>query len=239
MYKLLWVLDGLKVVGFITCSYFTPKCIKNNHHINWSFSKRTIENVLQFSIHRNFCFFHCTIMDRKAKNKNVPQHTRFLIDSLHPINNLSVKQGRVFLGWTSTKLGLMCLAQGHNAETLVRLKPVANRSRVKHSTTEPLSSLHTRFIENTRWVSFDIKFTRQGFENACWHCEACRAIQHAFSKPSLVNLISKDASLVFYFSVYPLLNTLQTSDYDVIFDFCVDSVSLATSFKKCNIIMTW
>ena len=44
-------------------------------------------------------------------------------------------------------------------------------------------------IENTRWVSFDIKFTRQGFENACWHREACRAIQHAFSKPSLVNLI--------------------------------------------------
>ena len=33
-------------------------------------------------------------------------------DSLRPINNLSVKQGRVFLGWTSTKLGLMCLAQG-------------------------------------------------------------------------------------------------------------------------------
>ena len=33
-------------------------------------------------------------------------------DSLCPINNLSVKQGRVFLGWTSTKLGKMCLAQG-------------------------------------------------------------------------------------------------------------------------------
>ena len=48
----------------------------------------------------------------------------------------------------------------------------------------------------------------------------------------------KDANLVFYLSVYPLLNTLQTSDYDVIFDFCVDSASLATSFKKCNIIMT-
>ena len=94
-------------------------------------------------------------------------------------------------------------------------------------------------IENTRWVSFDIKFTRQGFENACWHREACRAIQHAFSKPSLVNLISKDANLVFYLSVYPLLNTLQTSDYDVIFDFCVDSASLAMSFKKCYVIMTW
>ena len=89
-------------------------------------------------------------------------------------------------------------------------------------------------IENTRWVSFDIKFTRQGFENAGWHREACRVIQHAFSKPSLVNLISKDANLVFYLSVYPLLNTLQTSDYDVIFDFCMDSASLATSLKSAT-----
>ena len=32
--------------------------------------------------------------------------------SLRPINNLSFKQRRVFLGWTSTKLGEMCLAQG-------------------------------------------------------------------------------------------------------------------------------
>ena len=59
-------------------------------------------------------------------------------------------------------------------------------------------------------MSFDIKFTRQGFENAR---------QQAFSKLSLVNLISKVANLVFYLSVYPLLNILQTSDYDVIFDF--------------------
>ena len=28
------------------------------------------------------------------------------------------------------------------------------------------------------------------------------------------------------------------SDYDVIFDFCVNSASLATSFKKCNVIMS-
>ena len=37
------------------------------------------------------------------------------------VNNLSVTSGGVFLGWTSTKLGLMCLAQGHNAVTPVRL----------------------------------------------------------------------------------------------------------------------
>ena len=52
------------------------------------------------------------------------------------------------------------------------------------------------------------------------------------------NLISKDTNLVIYLSVYPLLNILQTSDYDVIFDFCVDSASLGTPFKKCNVIMT-
>ena len=35
----------------------------------------------------------------------------------------------------------MCLTQGHNAVTPVRLEPAALRSRVKHSTTEPLRSL--------------------------------------------------------------------------------------------------
>ena len=51
-------------------------------------------------------------------------------------------------------------------------------------------------------------------------------------------LDTKDANLVFYVSVYPLLNTLQTSDYYAIFYFCVDLASLATSFKKCIVIMT-
>ena len=52
----------------------------------------------------------------------------------------SVMWGRVVPGWTSTKLGLMCLAQGHNTVTLVKLEPVAPPSRVKLSTTEPLRS---------------------------------------------------------------------------------------------------
>ena len=34
----------------------------------------------------------------------------------------------------------MCLAQGHNAVTPVRLEPAAPRSQVKHSTTETLRS---------------------------------------------------------------------------------------------------
>ena len=58
-----------------------------------------------------------------------------------PVNNLSVTSGRVFLGWTSTKLGLVCLAQGNKAVMPVRLEPAALQSQVKHSTTEPLCSL--------------------------------------------------------------------------------------------------
>ena len=62
-----------------------------------------------------------------------------------PVNNFSVMSGRVFLGLTSTKQGLMCLAQGHNAVTAVRLKPASSLSQVKHSTTEPLQSLSQWF----------------------------------------------------------------------------------------------
>ena len=47
-------------------------------------------------------------------------------DAFSPINNLSFTSGRVFLGWTSTKLGLMCLAQGHNAVPILE-----TRSEVK------------------------------------------------------------------------------------------------------------
>ena len=59
-----------------------------------------------------------------------------------PDNSFSVISGRVFfLGWTSTKHALMCLAQVHNTVTPVRLESAAPRSRVKHYTNEPLRSL--------------------------------------------------------------------------------------------------
>ena len=46
--------------------------------------------------------------------------------------------GWVFLGWTSIKQGLMCLDQGHNTVTSVRLESATPQSQDKHSTTEPL-----------------------------------------------------------------------------------------------------
>ena len=40
----------------------------------------------------------------------------------------------------------MCLAQGHNAVRPVRFEPMAPRSGVKHSTTEPLCSYGTACV---------------------------------------------------------------------------------------------
>ena len=76
-------------------------------------------------------------------------HTYLLFvwfDSLRSCQQcFSMSDGRIFLGWSSTKQGLMGLAQRHNTVTPVRLEPAALRSRVKHSTTEPLRStyIHT------------------------------------------------------------------------------------------------
>ena len=56
------------------------------------------------------------------------------------VNKFSVMSGRqVFLVGNSTKQGLMCLAQGHNA---VRLELPTRRSRAKYSTTEPPPHIH-------------------------------------------------------------------------------------------------
>ena len=50
----------------------------------------------------------------------------------------------------------MCLAQGHNTVMLVRLKPMASPSRVKHSTTEPLHS-HNKGLKPIS-VLYTLKF---------------------------------------------------------------------------------
>ena len=40
-----------------------------------------------------------------------------------PVNNFSVISGRVYLGRTSTKQGLMCLGQGHITVMTMRHEP--------------------------------------------------------------------------------------------------------------------
>ena len=48
--------------------------------------------------------------------------------------------------------------------------------------------------------SFDVKFTKLGFENTCSIARQALQCQHAVSKLCLVHLISKDFELVF--SIY-------------------------------------
>ena len=69
-------------------------------------------------------------------------------------------------------------------------------------------------------------------ERILGECFLISSLPALASRTSLVNLISKEANLVFYsLSVYKLIVTVQTIDYDVIIDFRVDSMSLTTSFK--------
>ena len=51
------------------------------------------------------------------------------------------------------------------------------------------------------------------------------------AEPGKLDIKSSEPGIIHCF-------TLQTSDNDAIFDFCVDSGSLATSSKKLNVIMT-
>ena len=63
----------------------------------------------------------------------------------------------------------MCLAQRHNAVMPVRLEPTALRSRVKHSTTEPLRSLHMDPDEHTFESKIVIVFLSSTL-NICLGC---------------------------------------------------------------------
>ena len=95
--------------------------------------------------------------DKTAYNAQLAYFVWFA--TLHPSQQFSVMSGQVFLGWTSTKQRLMCLAQGHNAVTLVRLEPSTPQSRVKNSTTEPKCSLTSVFNLDLSWFCFSILTT--------------------------------------------------------------------------------
>ena len=61
-----------------------------------------ITSVAEIQVHKGLDFN----MEANTMNLDLTTPLEFvLFDSLRPINNLPVKQGRDFLGWTSTKLG--------------------------------------------------------------------------------------------------------------------------------------
>ena len=60
--------------------------------------------------------------------------------------------------------------------------------------------------------------------------KACRAIQNAFSKPSLENLISNDANLVLHLSVRPLVFSSKSAIINLII--CLKSIHLHRRHSK-------
>ena len=86
-------------------------------------------------------------ISRRQKVWKIAQNALFVwFDSLRPINNLSVIKGWVFLGWTSTKLGLMFLLKDTTQWRRWGSNP---RSRVKHSATEPVRSHRMHWVKPT------------------------------------------------------------------------------------------
>ena len=80
----------------------------------------------------------------------------------------------------------MCLAQGHNALTPVRLEPAAPRSRVKHSTTEPLrSQFNTAVSHHSPDLSMTYGRTAGGADNTIFK----RAVRISGFVSTVENLI--------------------------------------------------
>ena len=57
------------------------------------------------ALHSAAQYGHVAVVDVLLQVRSIENEVFVWFDFLHPINNLSVKQGRVFLGWTSIKLG--------------------------------------------------------------------------------------------------------------------------------------
>ena len=69
---------------------------------------------------------------------------------------LSLMLGRVFLGWTSTKEGLISRAQGHTAVTPMSIIPTALRSQIKHSTLSHCAPMSSDIHWIGHWINIDL-----------------------------------------------------------------------------------
>ena len=77
-------------------------------------------------------------------------------------------------------------------------------------------------------MSFDVKFTWQGFQNACWVARLAKSDSTYVLEAEPGKFYIKGREPGILFSVYPLVNyTIMTK-----LSFFVDKASLATSFKK-------
>ena len=104
----------------------------------------------QFQIFRYYCNSHPDLKQQSSIINNNYKFSGTIVLFVCLILYIQSTIFQVFLGRTSTKLGQIRLAQGHNPVTPVRLHPTAAQSRVQHSTTEPLRSLG--IIAKAIWI---------------------------------------------------------------------------------------
>ena len=115
-----------------------------NGHATTDGRKEGPESLIWILIHMKIMYLLVTFKDIfifSSGGHGVTNFGRFvcLICFLRPINNLSVIKGRIFLGWTSTKIGLMFLLKD---TTQWRRWGLNLRPFGLESNTLPLSSLN-------------------------------------------------------------------------------------------------
>ena len=127
-----------------------------------------------------------------------------------PVNNVSFTclSGRVFLGWTSTKQELKCLAQRHKAVTPVRFDHTFSLTfpapkfifPFKQSTTEPLSYC-------VSWISRNLSSgvcEQQRHRPACTSAQSDQCLCYSLTKESIISrLATSKFSLNLHFSEIP------------------------------------
>ena len=106
-----------------------------------------------------------------------------------------------------------------------------------------------KILKTKNCVPFEVQYTNRcvSLDIRGLPGEALRTLVESRGLPSDSTRILKDEpgkldikTRIWYF-IYQLTSwfTFQTNDYDVIIAIRVDSTPLATSFKKCNVMMTW
>ena len=133
-----------------------------NTYINWWVRKYCSHNYLDLWNIKYYLFWN-----RKRNQKNNSMLIFVWFDSY----NFSVMSGRVFLGWTSTKQRITCLAQGHNTVPPVRLHPPTAESQVKHSTKPYCSSvlcwnMCIKLASCVNWNGYDAQFSQSGMHSS-------------------------------------------------------------------------
>ena len=139
----------IKQIVFSNTHSYLEACIYGHHRCY--LVEKVVKNILKKVHDRKFCLFFVWF------------------DSLHPIINLSVIKGRVFLGRTSPKLGLMFLLKD-----TTQWRRWGSNPQPLYLESEPLRS-HDRKFDKKRmhFIDFIVYYSLRNYylELFMWNCK--------------------------------------------------------------------